>query len=449
MSVISKGASIKCSNSSRNHYLRGKENKQINVLQVYGFVTTDPDEAIEMIQLSAKGTRCKKPGYSVKLSPETDRVWTKKELRKVIDKLEKNLKLEGHPRVVIEHLKKGRLHYHIIWDRRPPDGGPFCVMRNDYSIHLQTQGEIEKDLKLRPMIARGRNFKLWEIQWSKRCGFDIFQMREQITSDFNRSTSGQLFKSDLLSKGVVLCRGDKSQFLIVLPWGQHKALSSMVHGRPTRAKIQKRLADISTALLPHVLDAKVSVKESLLIAKLAATAPKPHIAIKAVAVSSASLSPRQNSGWSNSISTIIEEAPRVQRFTEEPKEQQIRSPVFYKEAQRPVQENNALAGTRTSISGLLKSINDEANAACDGIDQDYAGRVSNAKLMKDYGLARQLEKERDGFKQHLRERAATEITCVINIQKREVAELELQRKERHPRRQYNFRPRPALRGPSF
>ena len=263
MAVLIKGQSIKCSQSSRDHYLRGAENERITVREVQGFATQNPDEALRMIEMSAKGTKCKKLLYSAKINPETDRIWNKDEIRAAVDLLEENLGLKGHPRVVVEHKKKGRIHYHVLWSRFHPDGGAAKNMGNDYAAHQKTQRQIEKAFKLRPMRTKGRDFKKSEVEWAKRYGFDIFKLREQITADFNKGKSGQEFMAALKDQGIVLCRGDKSQFVIILPWGQHKALSSMIHGRPTKAILRRSFADIDISKLPTVAEGKAQVKATL------------------------------------------------------------------------------------------------------------------------------------------------------------------------------------------
>ncbi len=263
MAVIIKGQSIRCSQESRDHYLRGPENELITVLEVSGFATQDPDLALEMIELSAKGTKCKKPLYSIKISPETDRLWTREELNRAIELLEKNLGLTGHARVVIEHLKKGRIHYHALWSRIPPDGGNAKKMGHDYAAHQKTQVEIGKEFKLKPMMAKGYDFKVSEVKWAERYGYDIRKIRDEITAGFNSSKSGTEFKAKLEALGIVLCRGDKSQFAIILPWSQHKALSSMIMGRPTKAVLRRAMADIDISALHTVAEGKAQVKTRL------------------------------------------------------------------------------------------------------------------------------------------------------------------------------------------
>ena len=113
------------------------------------------------------------------------------------------------------------------------------------------------------MMTKGRDFKKSEVEWAKRYGFDIFKLREQITADFNKSKSGQEFMAALKDQGIVLCRGDKSQFVIILPWGQHKALSSMIHGRPTKAVLRRSFTDIDISKLPTVAEGKAQVKATL------------------------------------------------------------------------------------------------------------------------------------------------------------------------------------------
>ena len=263
MAVLIKGRSIKGAQKSSDHYLRGLENDHIIIKEVKGFATQSPDAALEMIELSAKGTKCQNPLYSAKINPETDRTWTEEELFRAVDLLEKNLGLTGHQRVVVEHFKEGRIHYHALWNRFPPDGGRTVHMGNDYAAHQLTQRQLEKEFKLRPMMSKGRDFKDNEVKWAQRLGFDIFEVREQITKDFNIATSGQEFKAKLEAQGIVLCRGNKSQFVIILPWGQHKALSSMIHGRPTKAILRRAMGDIDIARLPDVDEGKAIVKARL------------------------------------------------------------------------------------------------------------------------------------------------------------------------------------------
>ncbi len=273
MACIIKGQSIACTQKSRDHYMRGKENEKITVCEVSGFATQNADEALSILEVSAKGTKCKKPVYSTKINPETDRIWTEDEWQQAIDLLEKNLALTGHPRVVVEHTKNGRIHRHVLWSRYHPDGGAAKNMGNDYAAHQKTQKEIGQAFQLRPMMAKGREFKHWEVEWAKRYGFDIFKLRDQITTDFNGDKSGQAFKEQLESKGIVLCRGDKSQFVLILPWGQHKALSSMIMGRPTKAILRRALGDIDITKLPTVAEGKAQVT-----AVLPKLAPKPRSA---------------------------------------------------------------------------------------------------------------------------------------------------------------------------
>jgi hypothetical protein len=263
MAVLIKGKSISCSQSSRDHYIHGRENERITVREVLGFATKDAEEALRMIELSVRGTKCKKPLYSAKINPETDRIWTKDEIRRAVELLEENLGLKGHPRIVVEHKKKGRIHYHVLWSRFHPDGGPAKNMGNDYAAHQKTQKQIEEEFKLRPMMAKGRDFRQSEVEWAKRYGFDIFELRKQITSDFNKAKSGQEFIASLKANGCILCRGDKSQFVLILPWGQHKALSSMIHGRPTKAVLRRAMADIDISKLPTVSEGKAMVKATL------------------------------------------------------------------------------------------------------------------------------------------------------------------------------------------
>jgi hypothetical protein len=71
----------------------------------------------------------------------------------------------------------------------------------------------------------------------------------------------------LKAQGCVLCRGDKSEFVLILPWGQHKALSSMIYGRPAKAVLRRAMSDIGITKLPTVPESKAMVKAKLSKAK--------------------------------------------------------------------------------------------------------------------------------------------------------------------------------------
>ncbi|CAK9253388.1 unnamed protein product [Sphagnum jensenii] len=312
MAVLIKGKSIKCTQISRDHYLRGPENERITVREVKGFATKDPDEALQMIAASAKGTKCRKPVYSTKINPETDRIWNKDEIRAAVDLLEENLGLKGHQRVIVEHKKHGRIHFHVLWSRFPPDGGAAVPMSNDYAIHQKTQRQLEKSFNLRPMMAKGRDFKQSEVEWAKRYGFDIFKLREQITTNFNMVKSGQEFMTSLRGQSMVLCKGDKCQFIIILPWGQHKALSSMIHGRPTKAILRRAMADIDITKLPTVQEGKAQVKATLPKAKSRTKDKSRHTSYKG-ARSSHTATWKRNSLSATTHQQFTDEIPKPNR----------------------------------------------------------------------------------------------------------------------------------------
>ena len=73
--------------------------------------------ALEEIHAISKGTKCKQPMFSLSFNPPGDKSVPVEAFEAAIEKAEKKLGLEGQPRVIVFHEKKGRRHAHCVWSR--------------------------------------------------------------------------------------------------------------------------------------------------------------------------------------------------------------------------------------------------------------------------------------------------------------------------------------------
>lgn len=74
-------------------------------------------EALHEASVVAQGTRCSQHLLSVSLSqPESE--WVDIELfEDAIERVEKHLRVENQPRIVLFHSTEGRRHAHCVWSR--------------------------------------------------------------------------------------------------------------------------------------------------------------------------------------------------------------------------------------------------------------------------------------------------------------------------------------------
>lgn len=78
----------------------------------------DVQTAMETMAAFAADSKCKKFLYHATINLNPGERLTHEQWMKAVDTLEKNLNLTDHYRVVFEHIKKDRQHYHIVWSRK-------------------------------------------------------------------------------------------------------------------------------------------------------------------------------------------------------------------------------------------------------------------------------------------------------------------------------------------
>jgi hypothetical protein len=163
MAIVIKGASRGNAGQMATYILAQGKNELSQVHDVRGTLATDPRGALVEMAAIASGSHCRDFIYHAQINPEKDDHLTPEQWRKAVDALEKNLKLDDHQRVVFEHVKDGRQHYHVVWNRVSIETLKAVNMGNNYLIHEQTGVELEKEFGLEPLERRpnlegGRQF---------------------------------------------------------------------------------------------------------------------------------------------------------------------------------------------------------------------------------------------------------------------------------------------------
>ena len=79
----------------------------------------DLDEAFKNMWAVSSRTRAKKPLHRVSINPMKDERLTDDQVLRICRRLEKSYGYGhgDHQRVIVEHIKDGRQHFHVVWNR--------------------------------------------------------------------------------------------------------------------------------------------------------------------------------------------------------------------------------------------------------------------------------------------------------------------------------------------
>lgn len=133
------------------HLMRTDENERVKVMEIRGLAGDTPMEALREMNTLATDTRTKNFFYHANINPREDERLTPEQWEEAVDRLEKNLGLEGQSRIVVEHEKQGRVHRHGIWSRIEPDTLTAISDSHNFAKHAATSRELEKEFELEPV----------------------------------------------------------------------------------------------------------------------------------------------------------------------------------------------------------------------------------------------------------------------------------------------------------
>lgn len=165
-------------------------------------------------------TKATKPLYHAQLRTPDNEPLTREQWTRTIDRLEEELNLKGHPRVVISHTFGGTEHVHVVWSRLDRDRGKLVDMKDNFAAHNKVAREMEKEFGLRELVTpekskkRHREFEKDSLQ-ARRTGADLGKMKQQITASYIVANGDATkFVRTLDELGYRVSPGDKRAFII-------------------------------------------------------------------------------------------------------------------------------------------------------------------------------------------------------------------------------------------
>jgi hypothetical protein len=130
-------------------FAKRDNDEEPRLIQMRGFADTDPIAALVNATLDASTvSRSAKPFYHGIINPREEEAvsMTPEQWAFSADVMEKYLKYEGLPRLIIRHQKGGRAHAHVVWFRYDYNTGKLRLDTFNFYKHNAARFEIEKKL---------------------------------------------------------------------------------------------------------------------------------------------------------------------------------------------------------------------------------------------------------------------------------------------------------------
>jgi hypothetical protein len=249
------------------------ENEFAKIREVRCENITDAQTAFAAMAAFAADTKCEKFLYHATINLVPGERLTKEQWMKAVDTLEKNLKLIDHYRVVFEHIKKDRQHYHIVWSRIPPEGGAAVNMGNDFSVHQRTAKALEREFGLKPAPRPDKNKpsrkKQERNERNGKIRVDPDIVTREVTLIFRNCETSRKFIKTLAANGYVLTRGKNGSLAVVDKNGGYHGLMRRIEGakladlrRKFPALDKMPLPSLSAVLRSHQTPSRKGFKRS-------------------------------------------------------------------------------------------------------------------------------------------------------------------------------------------
>ncbi|PNP95422.1 relaxase/mobilization nuclease domain-containing protein [Sphingobium sp. SA916] len=437
--MIIKGGSRAGPRQLAAHLLRTDTNERMEVLELHSGLD-DLAATFRDWQTLSEGTRGKKGLYHVNIDPDARYDMTPQQWARAVEVLEQELGLDGQPRAVVLHEKKGRQHVHIVWCRTDLETMTMRSDSNNYLAHERASLTLERefghehvpgkhakrDRAKQPEFPRA-DVSHAEHQQAERSGLSTQERRAQLAALKSSCDSGMAFKAAVEEAGYVLARGDSKDFVLVGPEGSVYSLSRELKMKAAEARTF--MADVDRDALPTASEAKAQQRDRQ------KDAEPPAFEMQRLPVEDLTPAPEaqgETPDAQQQDSGTPELAPAVAAALAEREQAEASKLAAWHSAELRQLRHVLFLEAREKIEGLRRQQQAERerfirNGKLSGIE-GYIEALQN-RLNPGRGAEKRLE--RDTAWKHLRERQAIERADLRTLLRQDRAEHIEELKERH------------------
>ena len=252
------------------HLQRTDTNDRVHVRELHGMAAVDLTGALREMSAVGEGSRSRLPLYHANIDWRHDEKMTDAQKVRAIERLGEELGLANQPRVVVEHVKAGREHLHVVWSRI--DGETFTAIPDSYNYrkHEIVARELEREFEHarvqgahheREGVDRpARCPTLGETRQAERGGMTPEEAKAQLRDLWQSADNGHAFAAALDNAGWTLAQGDRRGFVALDPAGEVRAVNKAITGL-SAAQVRDRLADLDASQLPTVDQAREQLRD--------------------------------------------------------------------------------------------------------------------------------------------------------------------------------------------
>lgn len=127
------------------------KNEEIRLVEISDPDAQNLDEAFHNMWTIACNSRAIKPLHHISINPYKDERLTDEQVLQIVKHCEEKYgyKPDDHQRVIVEHVKEGRQHFHVIWNRVSLTTGKVQKSGEHWKKSKQVCREMERELGLK------------------------------------------------------------------------------------------------------------------------------------------------------------------------------------------------------------------------------------------------------------------------------------------------------------
>jgi len=212
------------------------------------------------------GSRSRRTLYHASINTPVAESLSEEQRRQSRERLAAELGFSSQPFAVVEHVKHGRQHTHIVWSRIDNQTGRAIPDSHNYRKHELVSRDLERDFAHERVLGahvrdkekqeRPKRGPTWaEHRQAERSGMTPQEARRLVTECWTRTVTGAGFQVRLEAEGFVLARGDRRDFVLVDTAGEIHSVARRIEGVKA-AEIRQRMTDLDPELLPSIEQAR-------------------------------------------------------------------------------------------------------------------------------------------------------------------------------------------------
>jgi hypothetical protein len=240
------------------HLQKTDENEAVHIRELEGFsfeglTGQNLEKAIRQMEAIGYGKGDKRNLFHTIIAPAYGETLTAAQQKAMVEYYAKQMGFKGHQYALIEHWKKGKQHFHLVFNIINPETGKTHELKWTKKKEWQISRDLEALFGHATPTPKGKAAHTPEMQRGKRTGTDPRKMRKEVTAIFHASKTTKEIIATLDKAGYALSRGKRDQLVLVDKYGDTHGLMRRIEGK-TLADLRQKFPDIEKMKLPNHAD---------------------------------------------------------------------------------------------------------------------------------------------------------------------------------------------------